>query len=185
MIWFTSDWHLGETRIGDINKGEFNPFFRPFNSVVEQDTTIINGINAVVKEDDTLYHIGDVAVTDEAVSQLELIFCKNMILIEGNYDTPRLELLKPYFKEILPNADVYLPDSILPTFLTHCPVASRKDAFNIVGHIHGLWTVKRNMINVSTDAWHFKPVSEKEIVFMKNAIDKGFYDENVFYGEKK
>ena len=182
MIYFTSDWHLGETRIGDINKGEFNPHFRPFKSVTEQDMTIIDGINAVVKEDDTIYHIGDVAVTDEAVSQLELLFCKNMIFIEGNYDTPRLELLKPYFKEIVSNLELNTFD--FPVFLTHQPVDSRKDMFNIVGHIHDLWKAKRNMINVSTDAWHYKPVSEKEFLFMKGGIEN-FYDENVFYGESK
>lgn len=35
------------------------------------------------------------------------------------------------------------------------------------------------MINVSVDAWHFKPVSETEILFCYNAM-QNFYDENVF-----
>ena len=51
--------------------------------------------------------------------------------------------------------------------------------FNIVGHIHSLWKVQRNMVNVSTDIWNFSPVSEDKILFIRNAIEN-FYDENVF-----
>jgi len=54
--------------------------------------------------------------------------------------------------------------------------------FNICGHIHGLWKVQRNMINVGVDAWHFIPVSEEQIIFYMNGIKK-HYDANVFAGE--
>ena len=56
------------------------------------------------------------------------------------------------------------------------------DKFNLVGHIHGLWRVQRNMINVSVDAWGYKPISVETILTTKNAIEQ-FYDGNVFAGE--
>ncbi|MDI6738323.1 MAG: hypothetical protein QME12_07475, partial [Nanoarchaeota archaeon] len=65
-------------------------------------------------------------------------------------------------------------------YLNHYPVNHVPDKFNIVGHIHSLWKVKPNMVNVGADAWHFRPVSEAEILFVHNAIAKGYYDANVF-----
>ena len=69
--------------------------------------------------------------------------------------------------------------------MNHYPVNCSDKYFSIVGHIHGLWKIKRNMVNVGVDAWHFKPVSLNEIRFIKSGIDKGYYDENVFYNERK
>jgi hypothetical protein len=97
MIWFTSDWHLGETRLGF--EGKPNVFFRPFSSIAQNDSTIIDNINAYVKEDDTLYHLGDVLVGD-SVKMLDEIKCKDMHLITGNYDYDKIDLLKRYFKSI-------------------------------------------------------------------------------------
>jgi len=185
MIYFTSDWHLGETRLGDITKGEVNVFFRYFKSVHEQDKTIIKMVNQHVKPNDILYHLGDVLMTDDSCKWLDRVKCKNKYLIIGNYDEERIELLGNYFDFIKESDLIMGEDCVTPFNLVHKPCDSNPDMFNIVGHIHGLWKVKRNMVNVGVDAWHFKPVSMKEIMFVKNAVDKGFYDENVFYGEAK
>ena len=170
---FTSDWHLNETRIGN-----FNPFFRPFTSVDEQNETIIRNLNQIVKPSDELYVLGDVAMNPEGVSLMDDIKCKNRTLITGNYDEDKLEQLAPYFDKIKDEMDLKVGD--VDCYLNHYPTNYVNDRFNITGHIHGLWKVKPNMVNVGVDAWHFKPVSEKEILFVHNAIQKGFYDKNVF-----
>lgn len=172
--YFTSDWHLGEKRIGP----DFNPFFRPFNSVEEQNQTIIRNLNDIVQEEDELYVLGDVAMTDEDIQLLDQVKCKNRTLVVGNYDEKRLEKLAPYFKEIKKDMDVKVGD--VNCHLNHYPTKHVPDKFNITGHIHGLWKVKPNMVNVGVDAWHFRPVSEKEISFVYNAMQKGAYDDNVF-----
>ncbi len=170
--YFTSDWHFNETRIGD-----FNPFFRPFKNIEEQNKVIIDNLNAIVKEDDTLYMLGDVSIDREGVNLLNLVRCKNRILVIGNYDEDKLALLSPHFSEVVRDMEIDLNG--LPCYLNHYPVNFREDRFNITGHIHGLWKVKPNMVNVGVDAWHFKPVSEEEIAFVHNAINK-HYDANVF-----
>ena len=185
MIYFTSDWHLGETRIGDIRKGEPNFFFRDFSSTEEQDSHIIQKVNQYVGKDDILYHIGDVLMTDESYDWLDCVRCKNRTLITGNYDINRLSELAKYFDMIHTEAIPRDKETETEFHLVHEPTKSIPDMFNIVGHIHGLWKVKRNMINVGVDAWHFRPVSMAEILFTKDAIDKSFYDDNVFYGEAK
>lgn len=176
MIFFTSDWHFNETRITP----EFNPFFRPFKSVEEQNETMISRINEVVSEDDELYHVGDVSIDLDGIDLMSRIKCKNRTLILGNYDLDKPEkmpLLKKQFDTILDS--VYINYEGTSLYLNHYPVNAVKDAFNIVGHIHGLWKVQPNMVNVGVDAWHYRPVSMTEILFVKNAIEK-HYDKNVF-----
>ena len=172
--YFTSDWHLNETRIGD-----FNPFFRPFRSVQEQNDTIIGNLNDIVQPNDELYHLGDVAMDEEGVKLLDRIKCQNRVLIVGNYDEDKLDQLAKYFDDVREGMDLQVGD--VNCYLNHYPVNGVPDRFNITGHIHGLWKVKPNMVNVGTDAWHFRPVSEKEILFVYNAI-KNHYDDNVFVG---
>lgn len=56
------------------------------------------------------------------------------------------------------------------------------DYYLLSQHIHGLWKVQRNAVNVSVDAWHFTPVSEDIIKFQMGGI-RNHYDQNVFAGE--
>jgi calcineurin-like phosphoesterase family protein len=171
MIYFTSDWHLNESRLFD-----FNPFFRPFESIEQQNDTIIHNMNFHIGEDDVLYHIGDVAMDIDGVNLLSKIKCKNKYLIIGNYDEPYLDALSKYF--VIEN-NLIINLNGKEYVLNHYPSLIKEKEFGIVGHIHGLWKVQKNMINVSVDAWHFKPVSENEIAFTLNAINN-HYDKNVF-----
>ena len=176
MIFFTSDNHFGETRIG---RG-FNPFFRPFNSVRQQNEFMITRINACVSRHDELYHLGDVAFNIEGLSCLSEIRCKNLTLIKGNYDVDdphKMPILERHFKEIAES--MFLDAGGLQLHLNHYPINAVKDRFNLVGHIHGLWKVQPNMLNVGVDAWHFDPVSIEKVAFTKDAIEN-HYDKNVF-----
>jgi len=169
-IFFTSDLHFNDER--------FDILYRPFKTIEEQNNLIIRNINKIVKEDDILYMLGDISVDNSGIKNLEKIKCKNKILIIGNYDEDKLSLLKPYFKEIYNDLIIKLKDD-KKYYLNHYPVNKKNDMFNIVGHIHSLWKVKKNMVNVSTDIWNFSPVSEDKILFIRNAIEN-FYDDNVF-----
>ena len=181
-IFFTSDWHLNEERIF-----EFNPFFRPFKSIEEQNETIINNCNKIVGKDDCLVHVGDLAMDIEGIKMMERINCKNCKLILGNYDIDQEEKM-PYFEQYFQHI-LYEEEIIINSrryYLNHYPEKAVKylcdksaKMLAIVGHIHSLWKVQPTMINVSVDAWHFKPVSEDTIIFISNAIDN-FYDKNVF-----
>ena len=207
--YFTSDWHLGDDRIG-IN-GKPNLFYRPFGSIEEQNNTIINNfINSNFKDGDELWHLGDVvyANNEESWDVLNIIRHRfpnsKFNLIVGNYDEDKLDMLENYFDLIWKDGGyIHLGGNIdfensknskpfLKVALNHYPIKCKEwmnsedvafgnvpTSFAITGHIHGLWKVQRNMINVGVDAWHFKPVSEDEILFCWNAM-QNFYDENVF-----
>lgn len=191
--WFTSDWHLGDDRIGINNKP--NLFYRPFSSVYEQNAAITNLFCSSFKDGDELWHLGDVVFANDEESWDVLNTIRHRFpnskfnLIVGNYDEDKLDELGKYFDNIYHEHTLLIGNSYVN--LNHYPAKCRDLDYgyeiisgvcldySITGHIHGLWKVQRNMINVGVDAWHFKPVSEDEILFCWNAMQK-FYDENVF-----
>jgi len=181
MKYFTSDLHLGEDRIG-IN-GKPNLFYRPFKSIEEQNFAIIDNLQHL-KEEDELYIIGDVVYDLGYIGMLNKIpKCKKHLII-GNYDVDIIGDLQEYFHSVQSSDTIKIGN--YKVYLNHYPTRCLTNLssiggadFAITGHIHGLWKVQKNMINVSTDAWHFKPVSEDEILFCYNAMIN-YYDKNVF-----
>ncbi|MCK9575773.1 MAG: hypothetical protein WC979_01945 [Candidatus Pacearchaeota archaeon] len=179
MIYFTSDTHFGDDRL--------NLYGRDLvcKTSEEMDNLIIDNWNSIVTDDDTVYHLGDVAMNEESLKQVLKLNGKK-ILIKGNYDDKIAdEVLLQYFSAVHKNLVVEhgaksIPQKLL--FLNHYPTKADDMMFNIVGHIHGLWKVQRNTINVGCDAWHFKPISMDLVLFSINGINK-FYDQNVFAGE--
>lgn len=174
MIWFTSDWHLGEDRLKNTAKP--NVFYRPFTNTSQNDSVILGRFIEVFQDGDTLYHLGDVAVNKESIPQLKFLKehypNSKFILIVGNYDEDKLKELGEYF-------EIYRELFFKDVYLNHYPEKCINHEFSYTGHIHGLWKVQKNMINVSVDAWHFNPVSLPELEFCRTAINK-FYDKNVF-----
>ena len=178
---FTSDWHLGEDRIG-IN-GKPNLFYRPFTDITDQDDTIIDNFNEEFKNGDTLYHLGDVIYKNSDRAKQYFGWLREDFpdskfhLIIGNYDEDKLDILEDYFDSMVRETTLAIRGRRY--YLNHYPTNCIDKSFSITGHIHSLWKVQKNMINVGVDAWHFKPVSEDEIDFCRTACEK-YYDKNVF-----
>lgn len=55
---------------------------------------------------------------------------------------------------------------------------SRK--FLLFGHIHGLQKIKMFGLNVGVDCNNFEPISLEDVQFFRNAIEKGYYDQDVW-----
>jgi len=169
-IFFTADTHFNDPRL-DI-------YFRPFKNVEEMNKAIVDNWNKTVSKEDTVWHLGDFSKDKEGYSFVSKLNGKiNLIL--GNYDEKGLGDYS-IFNSVQKNSIVTIGG--MSYFLTHKPEDYNPAMFNLVGHIHGLWRVQRNMINVGTDAWHFLPISEEQIQATYAAIKK-HYDKNVFMGE--
>jgi calcineurin-like phosphoesterase family protein len=164
-IWFTSDWHIGDHRLQLMR--------RPFQNHDEMFEVIRKNHNNLVKKNDTVYVLGDVCFR-EAQSYIPLI--KTMhgkkILIKGNHDKNfDNNYLKHYFDEIYEDGSgLELDFDDLKLYLTHYPSTSRKDRFNLVGHVHDAWKFMPNMINVAVDSNNFRPVNLDTIRFYHGAI---------------
>jgi calcineurin-like phosphoesterase family protein len=178
-IWFTADWHLGETRLPIMNRGIFEG-----PEEMDRVFRLMHNDICKVQKDDLVYVIGDVLYRDAPVDEfLPFVagFNGRKILIRGNHDRHLTdEQLKPLFEEIIPEGEgIELDIEGIPCYLTHYPSQGKKDRFNLVGHIHGSWKHQLNMLNVGVDVHHFCPVNAADIPRHLKAITE-FYDEDVW-----
>lgn len=172
----TSDWHLGEDRFKIMNRMDFSTQMEMVEHLQEKH-------NNMVSPEDLVYVVGDsvYAQTPEFLSEVEG-FNGRKILIRGNHDRGISdEKFLEYFEAVVPEGDgIELTVGDIPCWLTHYPTKSRKDFFNLVGHIHGAWKVQLNMINIGVDANHYFPYDLDEAVpFFWKAITE-FYDGDVW-----
>ena len=185
-VFFTSDTHFSEERCFTLTR-------RQFKNLDEMDEAIITNWNAAVKENDTVYHLGDFG---------NLLLAKKLngkiTLILGNYETKDMkvnfggdfEKFSEYLRGfgfhtvIEKSADIEIAG--IPgekIHLVHEPLDCNPNKFNLFGHIHSTCMVKKFGLNVGISNFNYKPATVEEIIFYKEAIQK-HYDENVFCTEK-
>lgn len=88
-IFFSADWHsYHENIVRGVSKWPDKRACRDFDTLEEHNDTLINNINKVVKKDDILYLIGDVAFggKQNIFNTMNLVNCKNIHLCLGNHD---------------------------------------------------------------------------------------------------
>lgn len=170
LIWFTADTHFGSSRTLTLSR-------RPFSTVADMDSTLVENWNSVVKSSDVVYHLGD-------FGDPNFIFSLNgskIYLIPGNYDTldVREELKKDDRVTILPSYSTFTACGI-DIHMVHDPI-KRVDPniFYLFGHIHRLQMVKHNSLNVGVDCHFFKPINLSMVDFYRDAINFHF-NESVF-----
>ena len=174
MKYFTADWHLGDERQ--------NILVRPFESAEEQDLAIFTKfIRSGFEDGDELWHLGDVLYNPQSTFVLDYLRKRypnsRFVLIKGNYDEDKLEILEQYFDEIYDMAFVDIDG--LDVYLNHYPTECIDHNISMCGHIHGTWRVQHNILNVGVDTNYFRPYSEEDVKFQFNAM-ANHYDHNVF-----
>lgn len=153
MKYITADTHFGHTNI-------IKYCYRPFKSVTEMNETIIKRWNRTVTIDDTIYHLGDFALTPKKVAER---FCKRLngykILVLGNHDKKANYYYDIGFDEVYDTlitkdnfilSHVPLEISGVPSLnvgvdawnFTPIPFPSIKQQVNLCGHIHEKWMVR-------------------------------------------
>jgi calcineurin-like phosphoesterase family protein len=176
--WFTSDSHYGHTNIIKYCN-------RPFKDAGEMDRAIVTNWNELVKPEDTIYHLGDVAfASPDRVKHILSILNGYKILILGNHDRSGMKMKEWGFNEVHQSLQLELEGGIQAN-LSHYPYKgtpdnNHKTKFDhknlkddgkllINGHVHTAWKdrpgqFKNHMINVGVDQWDFKPVSETQLL---------------------
>lgn len=173
---YTADTHLGAKRTFELSK-------RPFKNVHEMDMQIVSNWNKKITCNDVVYHLGDFGDS----KYLSLLNYKELHIIEGNYE--RKEALSlPSDRNIFYHHNPILKklDDGEEVLLMHEPISVVEpehvvpsDTFCFFAHSHRV-DYKRNGINVGIDSYlDFAPLSEKECLFWKDAVQK-YYDDNAF-----
>jgi calcineurin-like phosphoesterase family protein len=144
-IWFTSDTHFGHK---NICRGTtvWKDGFRDFDCPAEMNEIIIENINNFVKENDTLYHLGDWSMGNPFFNIIEVrkrINCKTIHLILGNHD-PFIRKNKMNCKDLFSSVRDMAVEIInnKPITMCHYPMHTwgarhRGKSWHLHGHTHG------------------------------------------------
>lgn len=176
MIWFTSDLHFGHA-------GVIRYCGRPFTTLEEMHEALIKNWNECVREGDTVYVLGDLALCPfRDFEPIAKRLKGRKILIRGNHDAYSEGQYARAGFTVYHELKMKLAGSIVR--LSHYPYAmpwwKRPFAFKselrfmekrppqipgeflLHGHTHMHYKRRGNMIHVGVDAWH-RPVSQREI----------------------
>ena len=184
-IWITSDTHFSHQK-----SFLYEP--RGFSSATEMNQAIVERWNSVVKPEDTVYHLGDIALSDteDAIKYIKNLK-GNIIWIRGNHcTTNRIKRIS----EACPNIHLLgTPDTSYATviksgkwhfYLSHYPTLTGnreewRKIVNLCGHSHtqDKWADWDKMCyHVEMDAHDCYPVNLEEI---KNDIHEKRIQEQV------
>lgn len=162
MIWFTSDTHYWHRNIIEYCQ-------RPFGSVEEMNEELIERWNQRVSIKDTVYHLGDFALSVDR-AQVETILSRlngHKHLIVGNHDEKRPAIGNSHWQSVSHYKRVKTEGQRL--ILCHYPMkvwhGSHKGAWQLHGHCHGSlprdYTIKQ--LDVGVDCWGWAPISYEEV----------------------
>lgn len=188
-IWLTSDLHINHRSIcRGVSLWDDKAGCRDFNNLDDMNLTLIDNINAVVQEDDILWHLGDFALGPKKLwPEFRLkIKCQNIYHIEGNHGADWDKLgYKWFFKEIYGKqgeyAIVHRKFHGQEFCMSHFPILSwdnkNRNAICVSGHSHGSmnkWISQHmpdsRLIDVGIDTHpEFRPYNVDEVIdIMKN-----------------
>jgi len=165
-----SDTHFGHDKMYRFTNDD-GSLIRPWaKDAAEGDEIMIENWNAVVRPDDRVYHLGDVAIPRRAIATLGKLNGR-IILIKGNHDIFKLKDYLPYVQDI--RATHKLDRFLLSHIPIHQKSLARWTQGNIHGHMHSNIVMKRGLfkskpdkryINVSVEQTNQTPVNYEEIL---------------------
>jgi len=159
MKWFTSDLHLGHEAIIEYCN-------RPFKNAHKMDTSLIKNINELVSVNDELFILGDLSIRSRNhkgyyEQVLDKLQCKKIVLILGNHD-----IKDPWFYCDIGIHSVHVPYLKVEEFYCiHDPALSQvsRESKFLCGHIHDLFIMDKNCLNVGVDVHNFAPISINQV----------------------
>ena len=161
-IFIVSDTHFGHANILKFTDSATGMRIRPhWESVEDMNEHMIDRWNSTVRDQDIVYHLGDVYFSQGRDILPRLKGRKRLIL--GNHDNGKDQNLHKYFEKIL-------MWRMFPEFnclLTHVPVHEStlfKVSYNLHGHIHQQVSPTAQHVNCCVEVQNYTPRSIEELV---------------------
>lgn len=182
-VWFTSDLHFHHRNICKYCN-------RPYNSLEEMHEALITNWNSVVKENDTVFLLGDMGFCGyEKLKELLSRLNGNIILVTGNHDAPSV------VQHLLDDGILFAASNLCSITITgddecpnqqltlcHFPMIDWYDkergAWMVHGHQHQLPNTPSCSVkhwDVGVDKNGFTPINFEQL---KINITKQFVDRN-------
>ena len=160
--WFTSDHHFFHTNILKFVDDQGHRIRHPFQSLEEMHEYMIERWNSVVKDNDYVYHLGDVTFQyhgpfNNLMSRLK----GKKRLIVGN------QIWNPNLMRWFEKADLwkgFKEGNFTCTHMPHRLESLRDGAFNVHGHTHQNMMEDLRYINVSVEVRDYTPVHYDQIL---------------------
>lgn len=162
-IWFASDHHFGHEKCCTTFLREDGTPLRPFADKEEMNHVLIERHNEVVKEQDKVYFLGDVAITQKNLPLVGLMNGSKR-LIRGNHDIFPTKKYLEFFKEVY---GVRVLTEFGGIVLTHVPIhPSQLQRFkvNVHGHLHDKVIDEPGYISVCVEQIDYRPIHIDEIL---------------------
>lgn len=162
-IYLVSDFHFGHSNIlkftkkdGTLLRGHL------FDNADQMNDCMIETYNSVVKPNDKVYILGDLAMDEKYLPLLgKLNGHKRLVL--GNHDTPKMRNIIQYFQA------VYSTRRLDQFILSHIPIhpdSLGKCLANIHGHLHSGNMFNEHLgpkyLEVCVESLGYKPISLEE-----------------------
>lgn len=138
MIYFTADLHF-------FHKNIIRYDLRPYHNVDEMNADIIAKWNNKVKEDDTVYILGDLGLDTKRIIPIVKQLKGHKVLIRGNHDNVKNKEFANCFEEITDYKELNITGK--KVVLCHYPIA----AFN--NHFYGTYHFYAHVHN--SHEWHY------------------------------
>lgn len=159
-IWLISDTHFGHKNMLNFKREDGTPL-RPFSSVYEMDGIMMERWAETVKADDKVYHLGDVAFTQNGLANIQKL-PGHKRLVKGNHDKMKLRAYIDVFE------DIYGVRQIDGFWFTHVPMHPcnmHRAKVNVHGHLHAgkirdsYGRPDPDYFNVSVECIDYRPIN--------------------------
>lgn len=174
-MFITSDSHFGHANILSFTIDDKGTLLRPgFKDVTHMDETMVERWNSVVRPQDHVYHLGDVAMKRALVPIVRRLNGHKR-LVFGNHDIyDYREYIEAGFEKVM---GMRVLDGIIMTHIPIHPDNLQRFKLNVHGHIHAYdvtyedappgWPAERKKdhryLNVCVEKTNYTPISLEEI----------------------
>jgi calcineurin-like phosphoesterase family protein len=155
-VWLISDTHFDHANMLKFVNYHGVPIRPGFPTLEAMNEHMVEAWNSVVKDNDKVYHLGDVAMRLSGLRFVSRLKGKKR-LVRGNHDIyPTTEYLNAGFQEI------HGMRVLANLLLTHAPVHPEimgRFRGNVHGHIHERPSPLGPYLNVSVEPLHYTPIT--------------------------
>jgi len=160
-IWIVSDTHFGHANILNFTDSNTGAKVRTFHDMYEMDEHMVDRWNKTVKDEDIVYHLGDVYFDNGHQVLPRLRGRKRLIL--GNHDNAKSSYLQNHFQKIM----MWRMWPEFDCVLSHVPLhesSMYKVTYNLHGHIHQNASPTPRHYNCSVEVQDYTPRNIEDIM---------------------
>ncbi len=153
-VFVIADTHFGHSGMLSFKRDDGSPV-REFIDVEAMNKHMITQWNSVVKPDDLVLHLGDVAFSGQAYDWVMPLLNGRKYLIRGNHDRFTEGRYRKHFSRVL---GCYVRDRYVFTHVPIHPDSLSRWKLNIHGHLHTNKINDKRYLNVSVEQIDYTPV---------------------------